>query len=346
MEACANCGRSATNRCANCREQVYCSRECQAVDWQRRHKTQCATEAAIRRAVATAASRGRRARDGVTCYVCLEGDGAEARLIHAGCGCRGSAGWVHVSCLLETLDHTELRPSLFKLACPSCKLSPSGVVKVRQLQKLWRLCANRSGSIGVVARGALALVLEQHLEFDEALRQCRAAIDLANKLGIDSDLELRVCESRILAKCDRHAEAADLLEPFLVAPGGSLPKLQAASALALALCKAGKPIDAERVATDALRKAPADKHRATRRTLTSHLATALASQGKFDRAFDLLVPCATELMRELGRHHEHTRHVITHLDAIIACWRRTACPDDWDRLRQADHLVADLRHRE
>ena len=45
------------------------------------------------------------------CHVCLEGDGEELAggggggLVHGGCGCRGSAGFGHLPCLVEAGMH-------------------------------------------------------------------------------------------------------------------------------------------------------------------------------------------------------------------------------------------------
>ena len=55
------------------------------------------------------------------CHVCLEGDddaegSARSQLVHGGCGCRGSAGFVHHGCLVDAAMHN---PKSWTM-CPTC----------------------------------------------------------------------------------------------------------------------------------------------------------------------------------------------------------------------------------
>ena len=47
--------------------------------------------------------------DRLVCQVCLEGNDeteeAGGRFVHGGCGCRGSAGFDHLPCLVEAATH-------------------------------------------------------------------------------------------------------------------------------------------------------------------------------------------------------------------------------------------------
>ena len=60
------------------------------------------------------------------CHICLEGDDeAEdggGRLVHGGCGCRGSAGFGHLACLVEAATHN---PDSWTM-CPTCRQDYTG----------------------------------------------------------------------------------------------------------------------------------------------------------------------------------------------------------------------------
>ena len=57
------------------------------------------------------------------CHVCLEGDDeAGDWLVHGGCGCRGSAGFGHLLCLVEAATHN---PKSWTM-CPTCRQRYTG----------------------------------------------------------------------------------------------------------------------------------------------------------------------------------------------------------------------------
>ena len=61
------------------------------------------------------------------CHVCLEGHGDEAegaggRLVHGGCGCRGSAGFAHLPCMVEAAMHNSASWTM----CPTCRQDYTG----------------------------------------------------------------------------------------------------------------------------------------------------------------------------------------------------------------------------
>ena len=66
------------------------------------------------------------------CHVCLEGDAAAGggggqQLMHGGCGCRGSAGFAHMRCLVEAAEHN---PDSWT-DCQTCKNEYTGAVELR-----------------------------------------------------------------------------------------------------------------------------------------------------------------------------------------------------------------------
>ena len=60
------------------------------------------------------------------CHVCLEGhdeaEGGGGRLMHGGCGCRGSAGFAHLLCMVEVAMHN---PDSWTM-CPTCRQDYTG----------------------------------------------------------------------------------------------------------------------------------------------------------------------------------------------------------------------------
>eukprot|EP01051_Picozoa_sp_SAG22_P021807 SAG22_NODE_4966_length_1121_cov_0.943249_2_plen_173_part_01 len=83
-------------------------------------------------AAAAAAQNDSPAQDGGApagsscCYVCLEGDGDPeyGQLAHGGCGCRGSAGRAHLSCLVKAAGMN----AESWLKCPACLQNYTGRV--------------------------------------------------------------------------------------------------------------------------------------------------------------------------------------------------------------------------
>jgi hypothetical protein len=69
-----------------------------------------------------------------TCFICLEPHSASQRLLHGGCGCRGSSGFGHVACVAKAAQ--EMNTSMWQY-CPTCKQSWIG-----QMQLGWRVLAS------------------------------------------------------------------------------------------------------------------------------------------------------------------------------------------------------------
>ena len=67
-------------KCSRCKQQFYCSKDCQKMHWKRGHKKVCV--------------------EPPLCTICLDG-GIEPVPIQRGCGCRGDAGLAHVACIAE-----------------------------------------------------------------------------------------------------------------------------------------------------------------------------------------------------------------------------------------------------
>ena len=85
---------------------------------------------------------------GAQCYICMEaafaggeaGDSSDGPLAHTGCGCRGGAGFVHVACLLEYAESSEVATNGGSwLDCPTCKQMYTGGLQLCLAQARWGL---------------------------------------------------------------------------------------------------------------------------------------------------------------------------------------------------------------
>lgn len=105
-------------------------------------------EAAISRVKRTFARNAVRAIGGTSsCWICLEAGTEDSPLYHAGCACRGSAGFGHESCFA-----TAARADSRRINCDICKQPTIGFVQLVVLDAM-----RRQGVDG--ARGKLAVVL-------------------------------------------------------------------------------------------------------------------------------------------------------------------------------------------
>ena len=104
------------------------------------------------------------------CHVCLEGDDEAAegggRLVHGGCGCRGSAGFGHLPCLVEAATHN---PDSWTM-CPTCRQYYTGPVSLGLAR-----ARDKLGST-ILTKNNLAKALQDMGQFAEARRLYEAAV--------------------------------------------------------------------------------------------------------------------------------------------------------------------------
>jgi hypothetical protein len=72
------------------------------------------------------------AEPGRECWICFT-EGDESAPLVRGCACRGSAGWVHVKCVVTAAKHT---PAMWSV-CPSCKQRYTGKLLLELAQLRW-----------------------------------------------------------------------------------------------------------------------------------------------------------------------------------------------------------------
>ena len=172
MASCAACGcEAAPHLCSRCRRARYCTRTCQTGHW-KQHKSECVAAASSSETVAGdlvgACPECRKAweecacEDTPSCYICLESSGQLLR----GCACRGSAGYIHVACLVEANRHRKSAQH----ECPTCKQRYVGALGMAAAKA--RVQDARASSTGMdwAATSDLAQACAEQGHYDESMR--------------------------------------------------------------------------------------------------------------------------------------------------------------------------------
>jgi hypothetical protein len=86
--------------------------------------------------------------DTPACYVCLEGSDPEyGEIAHGGCGCRGSAGWAHLSCLVKAAEMNDMgichTSDMRWRQCPTCKQAYTGELIIGLSRARWEPVCGR-----------------------------------------------------------------------------------------------------------------------------------------------------------------------------------------------------------
>ena len=110
------------------------------------------------------------------CHVCLEGHGDEAegaggRLVHGGCGCRGSAGFAHLLCMVEVAMHN---PDSWTM-CPTCRQDYTGPASLGLAR------ARDEQDSTLATKNNLARALQGMGQFAEARRLYEAVVTGARR---------------------------------------------------------------------------------------------------------------------------------------------------------------------
>jgi hypothetical protein len=93
-----------------------------------------------KRAAASGKIAARSPGSGDVCWVCMHDESEDGdSLISMGCGCRGSAGLVHLSCLVAAAKHNAATWN----SCPTCKQHLSGHCAVEMSRTRWELARHK-----------------------------------------------------------------------------------------------------------------------------------------------------------------------------------------------------------
>jgi hypothetical protein len=121
------------------------------------------------------------------CFICFDADGC-APLLQTGCGCRGSAGWVHGSCAVTAAAAQQERTGSWGgggkhpwQLCPTCRVPYSGALKLLLAREWCRRssCLPAEAPERFAARTTLGNALQLSGELAEAEQVVRANLQTA-----------------------------------------------------------------------------------------------------------------------------------------------------------------------
>ena len=183
MAICAGCGsEAAPHLCSRCQEARYCSRPCQTGHW-KQHKRECNAPAPSSESTeGSSVSVGSGScdfscpecarpwadcvcEDPPVCWVCLE---SRQELLR-GCACRGTAGYVHVRCMVTANRHRTTEHD----QCPTCEQRFVGALSMVLAEARVREAQASRSDIDCAATGNLARACCEQGRHDEALRHYR-----------------------------------------------------------------------------------------------------------------------------------------------------------------------------
>ena len=183
MASCAGCGsEAAPHLCSRCQQARYCSRPCQTGHW-KQHKRKCkppAPSSEIKAESSGSAGPGACAfscpectrpwadcvcADPPVCWICFDHIGELLR----GCACRGTAGYVHVACMVEANRHRKIAHD----QCPTCEQSFVGALSMALAEARVRDNRASSSNIDRMATSNLADACCEQGRYGEALGHFR-----------------------------------------------------------------------------------------------------------------------------------------------------------------------------
>ena len=211
---CAQCAAPLDHRaprCGICKTR-YCGRPCQEQHWkQGGHKAICQeikrgggaeqyhADKKCAEAVAAAVEACADDTKGQTCYICTQALHWKTKEgLVRGCACRGTSGFVHVSCLAEqakilvaeaeenNLGVEAMSERLKRwYACRLCEQEYHGVVKCALGWACWRTYLSRPEAdvARQMAMGALGLGLYGAKHYEDALTVQEAKLSMVQRLG-------------------------------------------------------------------------------------------------------------------------------------------------------------------
>ena len=210
---CAQCAAPLAHnapRCGICKTR-YCGRDCQKLHWKGGHKELCPVikrrggpeviyaEKKYKEAVAVAVKKCAADTKGQTCYICTEALHWKTKEgLVRGCACRGTAGFVHVSCLAEqakilfaeaeenNLGDKVLNERIARWhACSLCEQGYHGVVRCALGWACWKTYLGRPETnwVCTYAIGQLGNGLYAAGHYADTLTVRKAELSMARRRG-------------------------------------------------------------------------------------------------------------------------------------------------------------------
>mmetsp|Transcript_866 Transcript_866/g.2451 ORF Transcript_866/g.2451 Transcript_866/m.2451 type:complete len:406 (+) Transcript_866:808-2025(+) len=222
LTTCAACAAPLAHnapRCVRCHVR-YCDATCQHDHWRRGHKQMCKkihrggnaeqyyADKKYKEAVAVAVEACAEDTKGQTCYICTQALHWKTKegLVRM-CACRGTAGFAHVSCLMEqakilmdeveenNLDDRALEKRWERWhKCGQCEQNYHGIVACALGWACWKTYLGRSETdqIRLSATRLLGNVLFDAGDHEDALLARQAELSLMKRVGAPGDHMLRV----------------------------------------------------------------------------------------------------------------------------------------------------------
>ena len=154
------------------------------------------------------------------CWVCLDGGGddGDSELMHGGCACRGSSGFVHVGCLAQA---AKANPKCWTV-CPTCKQHWTGGFRLRASRTRYELVADRAAQDDARLNAAMQLcqALSDSGHFEEAVELGRDTLaSVRSVYGEDHEGTLGAMGvlAKVHSQLGNHADALPLREQVVAA---------------------------------------------------------------------------------------------------------------------------------
>jgi len=255
-----------------------------------------------------------------TCTVCLE-----PTQTHAGCGCRGGNGMVHLACLSKSARFLAPRRGVTVWGrCMLCTQSFSGTMLV-EMARAWVAESRTFRS----KRHLVESLLAEHRDAEAGAAAGALARDARRKYGA-TDVRTHVCNGLLAVWLAREGACARANALFVAAIraterrfGASGPvTLQVTANYACCLMAQGRNAEAERMNRALLatmRVEFGDEHASTLGCV-GNLSIALAAQSKYTEAGELCAENLRVQARVLGDAHADTQYT-TMLIRVLSRYR-------------------------
>ena len=318
---CAKCGaENAPNVCSRCEKRNYCSRKCQVADW-KQHKRSCSSKVKVQLPASTSTARFAcpechakkwpecMCEDRPTCWVCLESEGGE---LLRGCSCRGSAGYVHASCIVELNKRRKERQD----ECPTCNQRFVGALLMTVVEA--RASDAQAGQhFDGDAVSDLARAYAEQGRLADALRLFRQVLDRAIvAFGADSEVvaNTQINVANVLTNQGKLEEALSLFNRALKTQErrhgpGSAAVSEIKANLANALARAGKTGEALLMYTAALsvlNQTDSERNEPTVTAIQRSVAGLYMKEGHFAEALKRYSAALVTVVKVHGPDHPVT----------------------------------------
>lgn len=257
-----------------------------------------------------------------SCWICFETSSRVTRshrsdLLSTGCACRGSAGTVHLGCLVTMAEHN---PESWN-SCPTCKQEFKGTIIVPLAQARQQLAASlppdADGDLErLIALHGLAVALEEMGRYHEARPLYESVLETESALNGPEDVNTLLTKSNladVLDKVGERTTARRMYEEVIAIQTekfgvGHEYTLGTMVNLANLLEVSGERLAARRLLEQVIERNTAllgPRHNDTLRA-KGNLANVLKQLGEKDKAMQLYEEVVHDQTRLLGPMHTDT----------------------------------------